>query len=192
MTLRRLESHDQRDQPVSQPLDSRKCEICGKGTGAITPFNRKLTGVDYAHPECLRRKGEANSLPQENPLARLALSYLQASTGLEVTEILKNKAWTPLRRSPMKASEVLRAGLAKLDDGKKWIKFAYGDAERGYCCSGVLGGGGNVDSPEYQYLARGGEIKTGVCNWNDAPERTYADVEAAFQKAIALAEAEGN
>jgi hypothetical protein len=32
---------------------------------------------------------ERGIVPQENPLARLALSYLQASTGLEVTEILR-------------------------------------------------------------------------------------------------------
>jgi hypothetical protein len=87
----------------------------------------------------------------------------------------------------MKASEVLRAGLAKLDGGKAWTQrgtarkrnnqFTFaGDPQAVKWCS--LGA---ISMPGFD-----------VDTWNDAPERTYADVEAAFQKAIALAEAEGN
>jgi hypothetical protein len=42
-------------QPIPAIVKQRKCGLCGGSRGAITPYNKALTGVDYAHPSCMAK-----------------------------------------------------------------------------------------------------------------------------------------
>ena len=102
------------------------------------------------------------------------------------------------------ASQVLRDAKRLIDEPGKWCKSfrSSGDA---MCAHGAIqcAISGNADNSSCEreraaalYIIRTlpraavekYHIKTGVANWNNAPERTHADVMAAFDRAIALAE----
>lgn len=92
----------------------------------------------------------------------------------------------------MKASEVLRSAKARIGTPEKWGK---GDTvrERGLLCAGLA----INNSCEWQINeARAGSFfmkavrADSVPEWNDRPETTHAEVMAAFDRAIALAEAD--
>lgn len=105
----------------------------------------------------------------------------------------------------MTVAETLRKARALIDTPEKWCQGVYckGDA---LCSLGAIyaaGGGDRKDIPEdgdphfsyeseraYRTLSAAISPKW-VAPWNDAPERTHADVMALFDKAIALAEQEG-
>ena len=104
----------------------------------------------------------------------------------------------------MKASEVLKKALAKIEQG--WVQGVFARDKDGkptdyasdeacvWCASGAIkavNGGVFLDAAAVfleRVIPRG---YVDVPDWNDAPERTQAEVIEAFKKAIALAEAEG-
>lgn len=117
----------------------------------------------------------------------------------------------------MKPSEILIAARELLSDEKNWVKGYYAfnefrdqrevqDNDASCFCmvgalakaSGAKTGMGpdddsyeNVSTPEVDYLV----MATGnshIPNFNDASQRTHAEVIAAFDQAIKLAQAEGN
>lgn len=76
-----------------------------------------------------------------------------------------------------------------------WRQGDYGNAECGFCSIGAISESALVHDPrDGYYAARGafcGAIGTGsVARWNDAPGRTFEEVEAAFLRAIEIAKAE--
>lgn len=83
--------------------------------------------------------------------------------------------------------EILIAARALIDTPKKWVKSAYHREKNGlhsYCAAGALI---SVEAPgrtAYDCLAEAIGYRC-VSDWNDAPERTHAEVLAAFDKAIA-------
>lgn len=85
-------------------------------------------------------------------------------------------------------AEVLREARSLVDTPEKWCKGTYGDGEGRHCISGTLRDVGAEEA--YTFLQRTIHTAGPLSSWNDAPERTHADVLAAFDKAIALAEAE--
>jgi hypothetical protein len=99
----------------------------------------------------------------------------------------------------MKPSEVLRKAKALIDSPEKWWESSKRCLDYQYCALRAIirvlayGYAGVV-----QIFARANNIRPSsdgsfewpVANWNDAPERTHADVMAAFDRAIALAESE--
>jgi hypothetical protein len=92
------------------------------------------------------------------------------------------------------ASEVLRLALEKLGpNGEHWIKGAYKRGET-YCARGAVfysvDEASSVTAP-CGYLTRAVAASDLLPfeNWNDAPERTFPEVKAAFEKAISLAKA---
>ena len=102
----------------------------------------------------------------------------------------------------MKSSEVLTKALELLGpNGELWCKSLPGVEwpVAGNCASTACG---MADTPEgYQswkartYLARAIgipalETHSQIHGWNDAPERTFPEVRAAFEKAIELAKSE--
>lgn len=93
----------------------------------------------------------------------------------------------------MKASELLRSALEKFgEDGSNWVNGPPGHRldvfPSGYCSITALG---NPSDDQYDwarsYLR---EFISGysIVAWNDAPGRTFAEVKAAFEKAIVRAE----
>jgi hypothetical protein len=104
----------------------------------------------------------------------------------------------------MKTSDILIAAKARIDSPEKWCKGVSwrtksGDvtecSEIAYSCCGygaitaVLSEDNRASMPHIQAnttleLAIGGQL---FSRWNDAPERTHAEVMAAFDRAIAIA-----
>jgi hypothetical protein len=101
----------------------------------------------------------------------------------------------PFDATPIKTNttaDVLRRARALIDSPEKWIKGAYGlRADDPHCVYGAL------DVVAHMRPCRGFELFREAVGtrhieaWNDAPERTHAEVMAAFDRAIELAEAEG-
>lgn len=105
----------------------------------------------------------------------------------------------------MKSSEVLRRARARIEKPENWTKGAlarYATGERtvesaapGVTCWCALGA---LDWAEpvgwFRVYGRVCEAIGGpdLPRWNDAPERTHAEVLDAFDRAIALAEQEGD
>lgn len=99
----------------------------------------------------------------------------------------------------MKPSEVLRAAKALIATPETW---ADGNTARitgpKYCAGMAIGFA--LSSPRrdvlplrcsvFRYFGYGPSMSD-IGQWNDAPERTHSDVMAAFDRAIALAEANG-
>jgi hypothetical protein len=88
----------------------------------------------------------------------------------------------------------------------KWIKFTYGDGDRGYCAVGAVYASEQtlfwrarnheedplLDCPAEYFLCRvidpdSHPDDVSITRWNDAPERTHEEVLEAFDKAIELA-----
>lgn len=100
----------------------------------------------------------------------------------------------------------LKAARALIDTPEKWLKGTlYGDNDGAmvrvgwatcFCmdgaidraCSDGLGIDHNRATAAVEALGLGGSME--VWKWNDAPERTHAEVMAAFDKAIEKAEAQ--
>lgn len=96
-------------------------------------------------------------------------------------------------------AEVLRAARALIDTPDKWCQGQF-HKDGAYCASGAIGVAAGVDievgcwfcHPAWQALADtvNAAQSGGIGSWNDRPERTHADVLAAFDRAIATAEAQ--
>ena len=92
--------------------------------------------------------------------------------------------------------EVLREARSLVDTPEKWCQGAerVGNA---LCSVGAISVASGMGEVRLDFFPRALETFRAVVGWNqsaswwnDAPERTHADVLAAFDKAIALAEAE--
>ncbi len=102
----------------------------------------------------------------------------------------------------MTPKEILIAARAKIEAPERWTQGEYARNKRGGCvdenspsaaCWCIVGAIGSV-SMEQQHAAWGpliaaigGPANLHIPNWNDAPERTHAEVLAAFDRAIAAA-----
>ena len=91
----------------------------------------------------------------------------------------------------MNALEALRAARARIEKPESWGK-GHGltpPREPALCALGAL----IFDGPHAEAIARLREAlgTSYVHKWNDAPERTHAEVLAAFDRAIELASASG-
>lgn len=94
----------------------------------------------------------------------------------------------------MTTEEILQAGLDMLGkNGEHWVgrmpKFS-----RGECCALTaicnqqISLAARIEA--YELLEKAGKIpRAEIPRWNDAPDRTWADVELAFKGAIELARA---
>ena len=81
----------------------------------------------------------------------------------------------------------LRAALARLDGGRAWTKDGP-DSEKGtYCTITATRNYSDIGVTSALKRALGTRYIDDVFNWNDAPERTFADVEALYHRAITLA-----
>jgi hypothetical protein len=97
-------------------------------------------------------------------------------------------------------AEVLREARSLVDAPEKWWQQGGGHNSDDCTCADlaiqdVAVGSDNVALlwPAEDAFCRAIDLAPGpkaIYVWNDAPERTHADVLAAFDKAIALAEAE--
>lgn len=108
----------------------------------------------------------------------------------------------------MKTIEVLKAARTKIELG--WCQGAFCrnengtdisasdlDSQREWCARGAIltstdTAADGDDARKLLKLALSVESIHGVSDWNDAPGRTQAEVLAAFDKAIALAESEAS
>ena len=100
----------------------------------------------------------------------------------------------------MKPSEVLSAAKGLIDAPEKWIKGRYhrrGSECDGYClvgaveCAPLPAWAPTDQALFYIGTTVGVGPKTGLTGWNDAPERTWEEVMAAFDRAIAMAQEAG-
>ena len=92
----------------------------------------------------------------------------------------------------MSLVETLRAARALVDTPEKWGQGAHFLQGGARCMSGALiSVGAPLDGAVYRALCRATAVTLdhGLSRWNDAPERTHADVLAAFDKAIEAAKA---
>ena len=91
----------------------------------------------------------------------------------------------------MKASEVLMKAKALIGTPDRWLKGALNNGRGGFCALGAMIGATGTWSPgdagPYFRLAATGSEDGSIARWNNAPERTHAEVMAAFDRAIALA-----
>jgi hypothetical protein len=90
----------------------------------------------------------------------------------------------------MKLSEILRAGKKRIET-EGW---AQGDEavifqRKGCRAATAIDGPGCIDAIDF-FARINVPADMGVGNWNDAPELTVEDVYAAYDKAIAAAEAQ--
>lgn len=97
----------------------------------------------------------------------------------------------------MTPREILIAARAKIEAPERWTKEAYALDANGdhvacdyegavrWCAVGAIGYVGQelIDTAFREFLPEGWILE----NWNDAPERTHAEVLAAFDRAIELA-----
>lgn len=101
----------------------------------------------------------------------------------------------------MKASEILERALGLFGDGRNWRKAPYVGYDAPCARFAVMVAADGRDHPcrmsaDYHtalhVLRRvlGVETVLSVEAWNDAPERTFADVKAAFCRAIEAAQAD--
>ena len=94
-------------------------------------------------------------------------------------------------------ADVLRRAKARLMDPAKWCKEPYSSGKYPHAlCANIAifeAAPDNFDLQERAsdllWKATGLPGSNNVPKWNDAPETTHADVIAAFDRAIALAEA---
>src|SRR5689334_22103122 len=96
----------------------------------------------------------------------------------------------------MKASEILRKAKGLIDSPEKWIvKLTTRQISAAHCdetaprCAGIALWNARVKV--YMLFCEANSIQMGgVPEWNDAPGRTHSEVMTAFDRAIALAEAD--
>lgn len=107
----------------------------------------------------------------------------------------------PFDATPNTTADVLRRARALIDTPEKWCKGAL-VRDGAFCVRGALKTAisGSIWAAFDPLLTRaeqalgfpgfdGVHSEPRLPSWNNAPERTHADVMAAFDKAIALAEA---
>lgn len=91
-------------------------------------------------------------------------------------------------------ADLLRSALALIEQPERWTKGAYVTADgtpAAWCMQGACIA---ASQRHHATLARAHVAILAVINsnsivrWNDAPERTHAEVVAAFRSAIAIAE----
>ena len=93
--------------------------------------------------------------------------------------------------------EQLRAARALVDSPRRWWQFGgHNSGEHDCTCAGlaltqIADDAGDRERRAREFFARTVGLTSGpdIFDWNDAPERTHADVLAAFDKAIEAAEA---
>ncbi|MGE0699087.1 MAG: hypothetical protein AB7O57_08330 [Hyphomicrobiaceae bacterium] len=95
--------------------------------------------------------------------------------------------------------DILRAARRSVDAPASWGKGAYVSESSGsqcYCALGAILSAGSTASRNATTTAAIlfgraiGKHRDAIPHWNDAPERTHADVIAAFDRAIASLEAD--
>ena len=110
----------------------------------------------------------------------------------------------PFDSSPTNTvADVLRRAKALIDTPEKWGKGRTGWGNTEKCTGGAImwairevrgmgdsGWDDAVFAPAFNAFKAANKIEC-IPSWNDAEQRTHADVIAALDKAIALAEAEG-
>ncbi len=90
----------------------------------------------------------------------------------------------------------LRAALELLDDGRAWTKNVFREERNGVVCRCMFGAVDDAtraddDLPRYKRACNAlrDQVPNGrIASFNDAEERTWIEVEAAFQRAIAAEE----
>lgn len=96
----------------------------------------------------------------------------------------------------MRPVEVLRAARELLSEPERWTKGLFCRVVDGWHCCCVMGAFVAVCPTDIAFhcslfrRAAGVPDEMPLSEWNDAPERTHAEVLAAFDKAIELAEQE--
>jgi hypothetical protein len=85
-------------------------------------------------------------------------------------------------------ADVLRRARALIDTPEKWCQGQCELGEAKCALGAILGADPNYAAAA---LALNRVVAPNIPAWNDAPERTHADVMAAFDRAITLAESEG-
>ena len=95
----------------------------------------------------------------------------------------------------MKTSTVLKRALRLLDGGRRWIKGNRRGSKRGVrgVCYCVIGAMDKVAEGAFMPACSVFDKAIGTnetAHWNDAPHRRWSHVEAAFKRAIKLAEKE--
>lgn len=95
----------------------------------------------------------------------------------------------------MTTAEILRAALAKLDGGRAWTQGELSSGQGDDICFCSIGSIASVNgsrSPEriaaYRHLLHALPEGDQVADYNDDPARTWPEIEALFQRAIAAAE----
>lgn len=94
----------------------------------------------------------------------------------------------------MTTVEVLREGRARIALPENWTKGSYRTPDGRCCMSGAIGmpssdGAGVYGAYAVLQEAIGLPLTISLSTWNDVPERTHAEVLAAFDHAIEIAEA---
>lgn len=90
----------------------------------------------------------------------------------------------------MKVSEILSKAADLIEPEGKWTKMFYETHDGRFCAYGAID---YVCHSEYQSVRRAAERlrdvigSTHIAPWNDAPERTQAEVVAALRQASTLA-----
>lgn len=97
-------------------------------------------------------------------------------------------------------AQILRDALALLGpNGEHWRQGPWLLSNKCFCCStaiGTAGGGTMGPNPNcikaegvFREVIKAPRSEIGIWRWNDAPERTFTDVKAAFERAIEAEEA---
>ncbi len=87
----------------------------------------------------------------------------------------------------MSTRDILIAARALIDTPEKWVKETMHQTRNGidcYCTMGALMKADHKAPSEVFETFRVSNGLNSVFRWNDAPERTHAEVLAAFDKAI--------
>lgn len=87
----------------------------------------------------------------------------------------------------------LRAARALIEDPHCWIQGEADDGKGRYCMLGAINASGPRVQDQCKLMAVDImrltlQTTMGIVRWNDAPERTHAEVVDAFDRAIARAE----
>ncbi|SIL99928.1 Uncharacterised protein [Mycobacteroides abscessus subsp. abscessus] len=114
--------------------------------------------------------------------------------------------------APITAADVLRSALVELrrplnEDGNGWAQHQFGSGDRCKCAIGAIESAvitltgddaPHAQAPYFEARSILAQTITGadddprdwsIISWNDYPNRTFAEVETVFERAIELAEA---
>lgn len=116
-------------------------------------------------------------------------------TQIEIEELVTSQGRSPECFVPQELNEtqrVLKRALELLGpNGENWVRRC-GDCDTTFCTLNALGVAGAdhihyPDHPAARALASAHGDFSRIAPWNDDPDRTFADVKALYEKAIALA-----